>query len=67
MPTSGRKKLRRSNLGHSRASEMFYLDQDGNRQDADLHNPILRDGDDAAALAVSEAVKKRILGNKESG
>jgi hypothetical protein len=46
-----------------RASEFFYYDDQNQRQDADLHNPILSEGDDAAALAVSEAVRKRILGD----
>jgi hypothetical protein len=43
-----------------KASEMFYLDENGVRQDADLHNPILDEGDHDAALAVSNAVRARL-------
>jgi hypothetical protein len=45
----------------SEAQEFFYLDKDGKRADADLHNPILADGDDKAAKAVSDKVTARIL------
>jgi hypothetical protein len=41
--------------------ELFYLDEHGNTQDAALHEEILRDGDHAAALAISEKVAARIL------
>jgi len=46
------------------ATEFFYEDDDGKRADADLHNPILDDGDDEAARAVSRKVAERILGKK---
>ena len=60
MPMLERKKRQRK-----RASEFFYYDENNQRQDADLHNAILAEGDDAAALAVSEAVRKRILADEE--
>ncbi|MBO0716115.1 MAG: hypothetical protein J2P55_02110 [Rhizobiales bacterium] len=52
MPTSPKAK--------SEAREFFY-DDDGKRADADLHNPILAEGDDAAAKQVSDKVKARLL------
>jgi hypothetical protein len=52
MPTSAKPK--------SEAQEFFY-DDDGKRADADLHNAILADGDDAAAKKVSDKVKARLL------
>jgi hypothetical protein len=53
-------------------TEFFYEDEQGNKQDADLHNPILEQGDHAAALAVSRAVLARIRArraqrNKDAG
>lgn len=42
------------------AQEFFYLDDHHDRQDADLHNDILDDGDHAAARAVSTQVMKRL-------
>jgi hypothetical protein len=42
------------------AQEFFDLDDDHQRQDADLHEPILADGDHAAALAVGKAVMMRL-------
>ena len=56
MPMS--EKLKRKK--QRKAQEMFYLDDDHRRQDAELHEPILADGDDAAAMAVSDAVRKRL-------
>jgi cyanate lyase len=50
MPTSGK----------SKAEEFFYEDADGNRADAELHQPILDDGDHAKAQAVSRKVAKRL-------
>ena len=41
--------------------ELFYVDEHGNKQDAELHEEILRDGDHAAAKAVSDPIKARIL------
>ena len=41
--------------------ELYYLDEHGNKQDAELHEEILRDGDHAAAKAVSDKIKARIL------
>lgn len=43
-----------------KAEEFFYLDKDHKKQDAKLHEPILAAGDHAAALAVSDAVRKRL-------
>jgi hypothetical protein len=43
-----------------KAEEFFYLDDDDQRQDADLHEPILAGGDHDAARAVSKAVMKRL-------
>lgn len=53
MPTSAKPKRRKAN-------ELFYLDDDHKRQDAKLHESILADGDHDAALAVSDAVRKRL-------
>ena len=41
--------------------ELFYVDEHGNKQDAALHEEILRDGDHAAAKAVSDKIRARIL------
>jgi hypothetical protein len=46
-------------------SELFYLDEHGNKQDAALHEEILLDGDHAAAKAVSDKIEARIL--REAG
>lgn len=54
MPTFPRSRRRRE------ATEMFYVDENGKKQDADLHNPILDEGDHEAALAVSNAVRARL-------
>jgi len=43
---------------HPKQPELFYYD--GPRQDADLHNHILDDGDHAKAAAVSRKVAKRL-------
>jgi hypothetical protein len=43
-----------------KAEEFFYLDDDDQRQDADLHDSILAGGDHDAARAVSKAVMKRL-------
>jgi hypothetical protein len=45
--------------------ELYYLDEHGNKQDAELHEEILSQGDHAAAKAVSDKIKARIL--KEAG
>jgi hypothetical protein len=44
--------------------ELFYLDEHGNKQDAELHEEILREGDHAAAKAVSDKIKTRILNKR---
>jgi hypothetical protein len=49
MPTSAKNKV---------AKEFFVLDR--GRQDAELHEDILADGNDAAAKKVSDAVKARL-------
>jgi hypothetical protein len=54
MPTSAKPKRRRP------AQEMFYLGDDHSRQDAELHDAILKDGDHDAAQAVSDKVRKRL-------
>lgn len=41
--------------------DLFYVDEHGNKQDAALHEEILRDGDHAAAKAVSDKIKALIL------
>ena len=43
----------------SKAEEFFY-EKDGKRADAELHEPILADGDHARATAVSRKVAKRL-------
>jgi hypothetical protein len=48
MPTSARRSQ------PPPAREFFYLDADGNRQDAELHDAILAEGDEAAATAVTQ-------------
>jgi len=40
--------------------EFFYEDGNGNLQDADIHNPILEEGDDWAATQVSIQVADRL-------
>jgi hypothetical protein len=45
-----------------KSQEFFYIDDDGNARDAELHNNILDEGDDEAAQKISDAVKARILG-----
>jgi hypothetical protein len=55
MPMSGNPKR-----PQHKASEMFYIDEHGQRQDAEIHNAILDDGDHEAALAVSNAVRERL-------
>ena len=41
-------------------SEFFYLDDNHDKQDADLHSPIIDDGDHETARAASRAVMKRL-------
>jgi hypothetical protein len=36
--------------------ELFYVDEDGNRRDADLHNPILGDETPEEALEISRKI-----------
>jgi hypothetical protein len=55
MPTSAKQPKK----PHKPAQEMFYLDDDHERQDADFHNPILDGGNHAAAEQTSLAVMKR--------
>lgn len=43
------------------AQELFYVDADGNRQDAGFHNEILDQGDFEAAKRVSDRIKAEIL------
>lgn len=43
-----------------KAVEFFYLDDNHNRQDADLHQSIIDEGDHAKARAVSIKVMKRL-------
>ena len=50
---------RRSPQPH-RAAELFYR-QNGERRDTDLHEPIIEEGDHAAAEAVSRRVMSRVL------
>lgn len=52
MPTSPAKKPPHD----PRSYEGVYFDEDGQRQDADIHNPILDAGDHAAAIGVSRAL-----------
>jgi hypothetical protein len=42
------------------AEEFFYLDNNHDRQDADLHQPILDGGDHETATAIGKAVMKRL-------
>lgn len=53
---SEKRKPRKSDGG----TEFFYLDNNHDKQDANLHNAILDDGDHEAARAVSRAVMKRL-------
>jgi len=48
------------------AHEAFYLDDLHVRQDREIHEPILADGDDAAALKVGKAVMRRLGLSPES-
>lgn len=57
MPTSA---SRERAVPKSKAVEFFYLDDDHNRQDADLHQSILDEGDHAKARKVSAKVMKRL-------
>ena len=51
---------------HKKGSEeFFYRDADGKKQDAELHNAILDEGDHDAAKAVSDKIRARILGKHE--
>jgi hypothetical protein len=45
--------------------EFFYVDADGKKRDAELHEAILADGDDAAAKEVSDKIRARILGKQD--
>lgn len=40
------------------SDELFYLDEDGVARDAELHEPILAQGDEAAAFAVTYRLLK---------
>ena len=40
------------------SNEMFYLDADGRKQDAELHNAILAEGDE---LSVVAATRRRLI------
>ena len=42
------------------AQELFYRDDNFDREDADIHEPILASGDHKAAQTVSEIVMKRL-------
>lgn len=44
----------------NKAEEFFVEDKDGKRQDAPLHDPILKDGDAAKATAVGMSVAVRL-------
>src|SRR3954470_9880552 len=48
-------------LDRSRKGELYYVDDNGRRQDAELHEEILSEGDDARARAVSDRIKEAIL------
>ncbi|MGY3278134.1 hypothetical protein [Bradyrhizobium sp. S3.7.6] len=54
MPTSAKRKPRKG------GEEFFVLDDNHDRQDNVLHDPILDGGDHAAARSVSIAVMKRL-------
>jgi hypothetical protein len=43
-----------------RDAEEFFYEEDGAKKDAELHDPIIADGDHAAAHEVSRAVMKRL-------
>jgi hypothetical protein len=43
-----------------REGELFFVEKGKPRQDAELHDAILADGDDKTALTVSEKVSKRL-------
>jgi hypothetical protein len=55
MPTSAERKRKKP----SAALEFFYK-KDGKKQDAALHEPILAEGDAAAAEKVGRAVMRRL-------
>lgn len=57
MPTSAKRPKKRR---PDHARDFFYLDESGERQDAEFHNPILDGGDHAAAEKTSIAVMKRL-------
>lgn len=60
MPTSGKSELK-STASKSRepAKEFFYPGKNGRREDANLHNPILENGDVERANKVGRAVALR--------
>jgi hypothetical protein len=49
-----RAEIAKSHMPNRPAGEFFYLDDDGNKQDAELHNPILR--------AVDYPIDEKIMG-----
>ena len=55
MPTSERSQAKKP-----RAKEFFYPGKGGRRFDADLHNPILDDGNTETAYAVSRKVSLKL-------
>jgi hypothetical protein len=46
--------------------EFFYVDADGRKRDAELHNAILDEGDHEAAKRVSDKIRARILGKRDA-
>ena len=47
------------------SQEFFYVDADGKKQDAELHNAILDEGDHEAAKAVSDKIMARIRAKRK--
>jgi len=54
--------IRKTPRGHEYpvGYELFYEDENGNLQDADIHEPILAEGNDWAAAQVSIKVAERL-------
>jgi hypothetical protein len=52
MPTSGESRVPKQQAKQG-SDEFFYKDQTGKKQDANLHNAILEEGDEAVARAVT--------------
>ena len=46
-----------------RAREFYTVDKFGRRQDAELHEQMLAEGDEGAAKAISDQVKERLFGD----